>query len=339
MVSVHQWGKARDRANSADGNRERKTCHQQADSHGAKRVANFCFLRSSCCLIVAVLFLSANFMQTEKIYHYTSIESLAMILSTKKLRFSRLDGVDDVTEAQTHHGIPFGKYFFVSCWTQEEEDNLAQWKMYGGDMAGIRIELPIYPFKNILMGSHNGLEAHGQVFSPLGTNDLFGHDYMILPPVLGSTWFKGPVEYVDDVAARYNSAITVVNDANGTDSIVIKEFYDLARLKSKTWQFQAEYRFLLHVLPIIPPFPKNVPFTPTGEQYTNCGPAFRSGVDLGISYIDVAIDPAVLAKMVIRTGPLCTAGGRVCVEALLNAYASKAKIESSPLAGTVRRKG
>lgn len=73
-------------------------------------------------------------MQTEKIFHYTSIDSLAMILSTRKLRFTRLDNVDDVTEAQTHAGIPFGKYFFVNCWTQEEEDNLAQWKMYGSDM-------------------------------------------------------------------------------------------------------------------------------------------------------------------------------------------------------------
>jgi hypothetical protein len=47
---------------------------------------------------------------TRKIYHYTSTEALALILKTKKLRFTRLDGVDDLKEAQkrykTKHNLP-----------------------------------------------------------------------------------------------------------------------------------------------------------------------------------------------------------------------------------------
>ena len=260
------------------------------------------------------------------------------LLSTRRLRFSRLDSVDDITEAQTHAGIEFGKYFFVSCWTQEEDDNLAQWKMYGGNMEGIRIEFPIYPFKNVRMESHGESKVTGDLYSPLSTNELYGHDYMIIPPFLGSKTFAGAVEYVDDVTARYASAISHTKDRDGRDQIQIDKFFDLPRLKSKIWKFQSEYRFLLYVMPIDPPFPKGIPISPTVDQLVNCSQAFIRGVDPGVSFIDVPINPVALNQMIIRMGPLCTPGGKVCVEALRDSFAPKAKIELSPLAGTVRRK-
>jgi hypothetical protein len=247
--------------------------------------------------------------------------------------------VDDTTEAQTHLGIPFGKYFFVSCWTQEEEDNLAQWKMYGGDMEGIRIEFPVYPFKNVRMESHGEFKAvGGDLYGPIPTSEWYGHNYKITPPFVGNTTFAGGVEYVDDVPTSYASAIRHTKAPDGTDRVTIDKMYDLARLKSKTWEFQSEYRFVLYVMPVDPPFPHGVPIAPTMDQIMNCSQAFFNGVDPGISFIDVPIDPAVLDRMVIRMGPLCSAGGKVCVEALRDAFAPNAKIQASPLAGTVRRK-
>lgn len=87
-------------------------------------------------------------MQSSRIFHYTNIDSLAMILSTKKLRFTRLDMVDDLLEAQTHVGINFGKFFFVSCWTTQIEESIPQWSMYSHEMRGVRIELRAKPFQN-----------------------------------------------------------------------------------------------------------------------------------------------------------------------------------------------
>ena len=40
-----------------------------------------------------------------KIYHYTSIETLALILKNKTIRFNRLDHVDDVDEAAYGSGV------------------------------------------------------------------------------------------------------------------------------------------------------------------------------------------------------------------------------------------
>lgn len=76
-----------------------------------------------------------------KIYHYTSIETLALILHSKKIRFNRLDRVDDVEESCYGSGptnARLGMYSFVSCWTKDVMENLSLWKMYTG-YKGVRI--------------------------------------------------------------------------------------------------------------------------------------------------------------------------------------------------------
>ena len=53
------------------------------------------------------------------IYHYTSLESLACILESRCLRFTRLDFVDDPKEYSfTKDGFNPAKYVYVSCWTE-----------------------------------------------------------------------------------------------------------------------------------------------------------------------------------------------------------------------------
>lgn len=54
-----------------------------------------------------------------KLYHYTSIETLALILKHKTIRFSRLDRVDDPDEYSfKEDGITPAHYCYVSCWTK-----------------------------------------------------------------------------------------------------------------------------------------------------------------------------------------------------------------------------
>ena len=59
------------------------------------------------------------------IHHYTNIESLALILKSKKIRFNRLDRMDDLEEGRVEaQGIPVAKYTYVSCWTEDEEESI-----------------------------------------------------------------------------------------------------------------------------------------------------------------------------------------------------------------------
>jgi len=265
----------------------------------------------------------------DKIYHYTSVESLAMIISSKKLRFSRLDRLDDVLEAQKHGGIEFGKYFFASCWMQQAEESIPQWNMYGNNMQGVRIELPKYPFRKIAIEPKQHRPwlktLHKTIYGPLSIDECDNEKYFIQPNFYDD-FFDGPVEYVPDVKARYDCAVQLKKDQN-----TIKEPNKLPRLKSDHWSFQSEYRFHLWVLP-----KPNKPLDPSENLGVYMIKEFKNGVDPGINYIDVPLDSSVFESLVVRTGPLCTHGSLVCIEALMARYAPNAKIEISHFKDKIR---
>jgi len=59
-----------------------------------------------------------------KIYHYTSMESLYLILKNKTLRFSTLSNVDDLDEGMSQEFEHAQQYLFVSCWTEEKRESI-----------------------------------------------------------------------------------------------------------------------------------------------------------------------------------------------------------------------
>lgn len=271
-----------------------------------------------------------------RIFHYTSIEALALILSSGNIRFSRLDSVDDVKESQRLHSIDFGKFFFVSCWTQKKEESIPQWHMYSGDMKGVRIELPAYPFRRVVTvaGEHqSGILVTQDITGPLTIDEMIGKEYFITP-LFFDDFFAGPVNYVPDIEARYAEAIKQADDGG----MSINGLPKLPRFKSQDWAFQEEYRFHLFVLPTshMEAGPNGNVFK--GEAAKHIGTGFRKNVDPGISFVDVPMAEEAVENLVVRLGPLATPGGRLCVEALLDKYAPKAKIEDSHLTGTVRPK-
>ena len=81
------------------------------------------------------------------LYHYTSIETLALILSNKTLCFNNLLNVDDIEEAETSDMGKFGRFVYASCWTNDERESIPLWNLYTPDMHGVRIKLPVFPFK------------------------------------------------------------------------------------------------------------------------------------------------------------------------------------------------
>jgi hypothetical protein len=282
-------------------------------------------------------------MSIASIYHYTSIESLALILKTRKLRFTRLDGVDDVREAQAHVGIDFGKFFFVSCWTQQTEESIPQWSMYSREMQGARLELPEFPFANDPLRPKpgwGGIEWQGDLLSPLSFEALWGSSYFIVPMFLKREHFAGPVEYVSNVSDVYAHSIRREVHPDGRVNLKIDGLPLLPRRKSAEWFFQKEYRFSLFVLPSLP-VPPAGPGTPqffesVGQHMSN---SFINNIDPGITYVDVPLSDQAIQSLVVRTGPLATPGGRACVEALVAQLAPQARIEQSGLSGAIRAKG
>lgn len=271
-----------------------------------------------------------------EIFHYTSIESLALILKSRNIRFTRLDGVDDIREAQVHAGVNFGQYFFVSCWTQKKEESIPQWHMYSKNMQGVRIQMPDYPFRrvNLPEGEWAGIHVAGGMVGPLSLEESLRSGY-IIAPLYFDDFFCGPVTYVQDVEAHYAAAIRRNVSNEGSVNLQISGLPKLPRLKSDSWEFQDEYRFHLLALPTPAPESSGESSEPInrGDLVSQ---AFINNVDPGVRYIDVPLAQQSLDELVITMGPKSTTAERIIVEALTEQYAPNAQIRDSALAGSVR---
>ena len=81
------------------------------------------------------------------LYHYTSLETLALILRNRTIRFTRLDKVDDPQEQRSADSQNLGKMKLVSCWTSADEESIPMWREYAGAECGVRIQMKSHPFK------------------------------------------------------------------------------------------------------------------------------------------------------------------------------------------------
>ena len=173
-----------------------------------------------------------------KIYHYTSIETLALILKSKSIRFNRLDNVDDLEESMYGSGPKnqnLSKYIFVSCWTKSEEENLALWKMYAG-YNGIRIGLD----ENLFVCYPN---------TPVDTIESFYKDIFHFGPDYCAAQQNNltkleEVKYIDSPRFAVNDLVSI---SGNTLSITTSNW---GLVKSKEWAIQQESRFRIQTLPL-----------------------------------------------------------------------------------------
>lgn len=91
--------------------------------------------------------MSSNDETPEVLYHYTSLDTLALILRNRPIRFTPLSSMDDVQEHMTTGTSNIGDFVFVSCWTGEDRESIPMWSLYASLESGVRIELPSTPFE------------------------------------------------------------------------------------------------------------------------------------------------------------------------------------------------
>lgn len=266
-----------------------------------------------------------------KIYHYTSIESLALILKNKTIRFSRLDKVDDIEESCYLSGptkTNIGQYIFVSCWTREQKESLPMWKMYT-DYKGVRIGLDEDLF--IVRDETYGVNRK----------------FFVLPDqvkdcelTLSQNEAKlQEVHYVENVEQEINKLIEV-DSKNKT----IIHFRNAGIYKRKDWEFQKEYRFKIVVTPIAN---EKVKIGLNGNFLFNFWKAYMENqcnnieymiknMPIKETYIDIPFNPNILKTMEITLGPRISKGGKEIVEELLDKY-KDIKVYNSIFHGKIRR--
>jgi hypothetical protein len=273
------------------------------------------------------------------LHHYTSIETLSLILRSKKIRFNRLDRVDDMGEATTFGEHSLAPFLFVSCWTDIDEENIPLWNMYTGNMRGVRLSFPGDPFlyRIIPKQQRPGLLLTEDVLSPLSIEQMFGERHFVMPSFLKPDRFGSKVSYIEDVQGIYADALKIAVNSDGTFSGTGRGPGDIAVHKRKEWAFQHEYRFVLYILPTPGPISHFIHSDSAFASYSNhIAVSLVSGQGPKFQYFDLEIDPKKLEEMTVTVGPMATLAERTIVESLLQAYCGHRNVSHSRLHGSIR---
>ena len=233
-----------------------------------------------------------------KLYQYTTIEALSLILKHKTIRFSRLDTVDDPDEYQYEKdGINPSKYVFVSCWSKVVEECIPMWRMYANNGRGVRIGLDSEMFE---MKYSKGYPYFFDV------QYFLDKDFFMTPLMRNQQPYYPlyDIQYVSETRSVLDKIFKMTNGGINLD------FKELAKYKSKDWQFQREVRFIINL------FPKQK----FSDKVYNFRKAIPEGVSVDERHVDIPIKDSVFMSMEVVLGPEASEADESIVESLMFNY-------------------
>jgi len=250
-------------------------------------------------------------MNTPKhIFHYTQINSLALILANKTIRFTALNSVNDLIEGKSSDMDDLGMYLYVSCWTDLDKEHLPLWNMYTPNMRGVRIKLPFPIFP---------IYKKGKFFRE---EDLIHETYMILS---NREPFRRVIYTNDQNKLRPK---LIVNMGNGFEGINLDK---VGLYKDEIWGFENEIRFFFSIFP--KPKTKNIHDSFDIDELTKL---IDRRAPLGFNYYDLKISDTSFKNMEITLGPKTMPGDKEIVESLVKKYNPTAKVHISKLTNKIR---
>lgn len=269
-------------------------------------------------------------MEKELLYHYTSIETLALILSNKSICFNNLLNVDDVEEAKTKDMGLFGKYFNISCWTTDLEESIPLWNLYTPNMHGVRIGLPKFPFKKYrFMKGQYGLEKDIETYMNL--EQIYEDNKASIIPDMPEFC---EVEYTDVKEKLYPQIRTCNNlpalkkyvetDEKFHDSLTVDySFKFLGKCKRTNWTFQNEVRYIINCSPTpIKEFSQKSTFE-THRMFIKRIESEKYPAPYEKIFLD--LDEECFKSLEILIGPKATDAEKVIVKSLVDQYCAKYK--------------
>ena len=185
----------------------------------------------------------------EYLYHYTSIETLLLILKNKTLAFNSLQNVDDLEESDSKDVRQIRKICYVSCWTDDSSESIPMWKMYTPNMQGVRIKMKKFPFRKYKFkcGDYHFKE---DAETYIDYEKLYNEDKTTIAgePQL----FK--VIYTNDEELIYPSIKTITEEIKKTNDGKIQKntstsysLKNIGKYKRKNWEFQNEVRYIINM--------------------------------------------------------------------------------------------
>lgn len=157
-----------------------------------------------------------------RIYHYTTLNNLELILSNSTIRLTSLDQMDDLLEGAS---VDLSPYFFISSWSDNQEENIPLWYMYTDKMRGVRIEAD----ENFLQ-----LEEDYKSGRILNISDSNVIAFKLVAGAKDA--FLCKVNYTDTLTSCLETARGFINE----------NVFEIGRTKPIAWAFQHEVRFRVY---------------------------------------------------------------------------------------------
>lgn len=272
----------------------------------------------------------------EYLYHYTSLETLALILKNQTICFNNLLNVDDIEEAKTKDMGEFGRFVYVSCWTDDTDESIPLWNLYTPNMHGVRIRLPQFPFKKYYY-------KKGELFFEEDTETYIDFEKLYEENKISVT-ANSPrlikVEYTNEMEKLIPRVRTESYPGALKDYLSAKDmeeakgekvsylFESVGKYKKVNWKFQNEWRYKITVVPM--GMRESNPSTWQKQQECirrvedrNITPAYQR--------LFLKIDENKFRDMEIVFGPKMSEAEKIMALSLINQYASQCICRESNL--------
>lgn len=268
------------------------------------------------------------------LYHYTNIETLALILKNQTIRFNSLDKMDDLQEQQTADIKNIGQFCYISSWTDDSTESIPMWNMYASLNFGVRIKLRQNPFKiydnttedfSKFLGFTVTDNSNGKPLqSIIPLTEMFTKGFFSVQAMDMQLLYK--VEYTNETNKLYPQ---ILKEDGDHFTIVLGE---LGKYKNLHWSFQKEWRYILNVLPLN----LNQAVEKSMLDFQTIANKMKEGLEKQpFSYYDMRISDEAFADMEITLSPRISAGSRIIVESLIEKYNPVAKLNESRLVGLI----
>ena len=240
----------------------------------------------------------------EYLYHYTLVESLAMILSTKKFRLSPLSDLDDLQEGKTLDLSTISQTVFVSSWTKESKESIPMWNMYSDMRAGVRIKAKANLFEEFKI-------------TPDGTITV--SDY--------SHWKDDIITFLQEL-----QQVIYSNNENDLFPKIIDEkngAWNQSKLgifKNTAWKFQKEWRYIVRLWP-------GIKYDETDDCPEDIYKKFATQID---KYIYLNIKSKLFDALEVTLSPKISEGNRLIVNILKEKFCPNMIINNSALQNCIR---
>lgn len=247
------------------------------------------------------------------LYHYTNLSTLKLILKNRTIRLNSLKNMDDAEEIVTANSEFLGKYCFVSCWTDLEEESIPFWGIYTHEMAGVRLKMQKNPF--IKYSYAISYYSRGEIIETYCPEKLWKSNSLYYYPTLP---FLRKVAYTENEQLIFPDVISHLRKGENGKYDLAGDFNDINLYKRKCWEFQSEWRYGLL-------------FFPHDEQGFLKMDLTANAEDMPFWYCDLSIREDAFNDIEIMTGPKMSEKDKELLKGIVAQYCPEAKIVNSVL--------